>query len=88
MMVDWSETLTHKGSTLTGTFSPVQTGDDLSADGLLSTASATFVANADSYNAMSNKPGVRDTVTIDGSLYYVLDVLIDPACVTINVRKN
>jgi len=88
MMVDWSETLTFKGSELTGTFSPLDVADDQSDEGLLATASAQFVGNVDDYAAMVERPRVRDTVSIAGELYYILDLVLDPACVTINVRKN
>lgn len=88
MMADWSETLVYKGQSLEGTFSPVNAGDNLDEAGLLSTASAQFVANADHYEALANKPTMRDTVSIAGDLYYIVDIVFDPACVTINVRRN
>jgi len=88
MITDWSETLTFKGATITGTYSPVDSGDDLNTEGLLETASAEFVCNADTFDAMANVPAVRDTVDIAGVKYYIVDIARDPACVTLSVRRN
>jgi hypothetical protein len=85
---DWSEVLTFKGSTITGTYSPIDTGDTISEEGILDTASGQFVCNADTFAAMTDKPDDRDTVDIAGTKYHVVDILRDPACVTINVRRN
>lgn len=87
-VADWSEVLTFRGSTITGTFSPVQSGDDVNEQGILQTASAQFVCNADIFDALTDIPTIRDTVDIAGTKYYVMDILRDPACVTINVRRN
>ena len=88
MKADWSETLTFRASEITGTFSPLDSGDDLSEAGLLETAQAQFVCDADDYAAMAERPRARDTVSIDGEVYYIVDIIKDPAAVTINVRRN
>jgi hypothetical protein len=49
MIADWSETLTFRASEITGTFSPLDSGDDLSEAGLLETAQAQFVCDADEF---------------------------------------
>ena len=85
---DWSEIMLHKGSSIVGTFSPVTRADDLSDEGLLQTADAEFVCDTDEFNAMSPTPDVRDTVSIDGVVYYIVDILSDPALTTIRVRRN
>ena len=88
MIGDWSETLEHRGSTLLGTFSAVDSADSIDEAGIIQTASATVVANRNQYDAMANKPGVRDTVTIDNTIFYISDIVLDPACVTISLRRN
>jgi hypothetical protein len=88
MKADWSETLAFKNSTLTGTFSPVAEADSLDAEGLLETAQATFVADADDYAAMVDRPRTRDTVRVADELYYIVDIGKDPAAVTISLRRN
>jgi len=88
MMGDWSETLTFRGSSLAGTFSAVDSADSVDESGIIETASAMFVANRNQYDGMVNKPVVRDTVTVDGTIFYVSDIVLDPACVTISLRRN
>jgi hypothetical protein len=85
---DWPEVLTFRGSTLAGTFSPVDSSDSIDEAGIIKTASATFVANRDLYEAMASKPVERDSVTVDGTVFYVGDIVLDPACVTISLRRN
>lgn len=87
-IADWSETLTFKGATVTGTFSPVDSGDDINEQGILDTASAQFVCRASLFDALATVPVFRDTVDIAGTKYHIVSILRDPACVAINVRRN
>ena len=87
-VADWSETLSYQGQELTGTYSDLNTGDDLSEEGLLQTASASFVCTRDSFDALVNKPEVRSTCSCAGSLFFIQNINIDPAGVTFQLQKN
>lgn len=82
---DWSAVLTYNGATVIGTFSPAASADDISEAGILQTADATFCADAD---LLAVVPPVRAVVDVDGTKYYVQSRTIDPAAVTLELKRG
>lgn len=82
---DWSATLTYKGSTTVGTFSPIQGGNELDADGILTQLGAEFVAVKSLFAVV---PPERAVVDIDGTKYAVLSVTDDTAAISLRLERR
>lgn len=83
--VDWSATLTYKGNTTSGTFSPVNRGHELDNDGLLAKDGAEFVAVKSMFSVV---PPEHSVVDIDGIKYAVMSVSDDTAVVSLTLERS
>ena len=82
---DWSATLTYKGNTTSGTFSPIQGGNDLDADGMLTLAGGEFVAVKSMFTTV---PPERAVVDIDGTKYLITSVTDDTAAISLRLERR
>lgn len=69
-----------------GTASPVGSGDDAAAEGILAQADLEFVAPLDEFGA--HLPAVRDVVEVDGVKYWVERIENDGAAATLYLRRG
>ena len=83
--VDWSATLTYKGNTTAGTFSPVQRGKEMDADGLITQDGAEFVAVKSLFSIV---PPEHSVVDVDGTKYAVMTVIDDTAVITLTLERT
>ena len=93
-VVDWSAVLTYEKQgqstqTITGTYSPLNKGNDVDPMGILDTSDGEFVSKLSLWTTV---PSNRDTVTItaDGTatIFYVESHTTDPAGLHLMLRRN
>jgi hypothetical protein len=90
-VADWTSTLVFNRREISGTVSPISDGDNIDADGILQTADIEFVAALSGFASDRDGPvlpAVRDVVSVDGKSYYVESKTVDPAAVTLRLKRG